>query len=99
MQYCNHCGKELIDDAEVCTGCGCRVVKQSTKKEKLIKGKGLGFLLSFFLGVIGFLIAMFWGDEECEKTAIITFVIHFIITVVLTVIYLVLLGSTFSIYH
>ncbi len=23
MKYCTHCGKELLDDAIVCVGCGC----------------------------------------------------------------------------
>ncbi len=25
MKYCTHCGKELLDDAMICTGCGCAV--------------------------------------------------------------------------
>lgn len=25
MKYCTHCGKELIDEAVICTGCGCKV--------------------------------------------------------------------------
>lgn len=23
MKYCTHCGKELLDDAVICVGCGC----------------------------------------------------------------------------
>lgn len=23
MKYCTHCGKELLDDAVICLGCGC----------------------------------------------------------------------------
>ena len=25
MKYCTHCGRELLDDAVVCMGCGCSV--------------------------------------------------------------------------
>ncbi|MCH5159622.1 MAG: zinc-ribbon domain-containing protein [Clostridiales bacterium] len=25
MKYCSHCGKEIVDEAVVCPGCGCRV--------------------------------------------------------------------------
>lgn len=25
MQYCTHCGKELLDEAVVCVGCGCPI--------------------------------------------------------------------------
>ena len=26
MKYCSKCGKELVDEAIICTGCGCAVV-------------------------------------------------------------------------
>ena len=25
MKYCSHCGKEILDEAVVCPGCGCKV--------------------------------------------------------------------------
>ena len=25
MKYCSHCGKQLLDDAIICPGCGCSV--------------------------------------------------------------------------
>lgn len=28
MKYCTHCGKEIIDEAVICVGCGCAVVGQ-----------------------------------------------------------------------
>lgn len=31
MKYCSHCGKELLDDAVVCVGCGCAVEGQNTQ--------------------------------------------------------------------
>ena len=29
MKYCTHCGKELLDEAVVCVGCGCAVAGQN----------------------------------------------------------------------
>ncbi len=29
MKYCTHCGKELLDEAVICMGCGCAVSGQN----------------------------------------------------------------------
>ena len=31
MKYCTHCGKELLDEAVICVGCGCAVKGQNTQ--------------------------------------------------------------------
>ncbi len=31
MKYCTHCGKELLDEAVICVGCGCAVSGQNTQ--------------------------------------------------------------------
>ena len=41
MKYCTHCGKELLDDAVICVGCGCStdqspVTKSTVKPESLV---------------------------------------------------------------
>lgn len=33
MKYCTHCGKELLDEAVICVGCGCAVSGQNTQVE------------------------------------------------------------------
>ncbi len=52
MAYCSKCGKEVLDDAEICVHCGCRI-----KNEPLLNsndGKNaIRFILTFFLGFIG----------------------------------------------
>ena len=35
MKYCTHCGKELLDEAVFCTGCGCSV-ETAPKKNTLV---------------------------------------------------------------
>ncbi len=39
MKYCAKCGKELLDEAVVCTGCGCMVAPEAApeKKESVLK--------------------------------------------------------------
>ncbi len=103
MKYCNHCGKELIDEAEYCTNCGCIVAKPSNnsasvQNDKPIKGHVLGFVFSFFLGLIGFLLALFLGDEECKKTATKTFIICTILSVIIIIIYIAVIASILSSY-
>lgn len=34
MKYCTHCGKELLDEAVICVGCGCAVDGQNTQTAK-----------------------------------------------------------------
>ena len=34
MKFCEKCGKELLDDAVVCMGCGCSVPKTATPAPK-----------------------------------------------------------------
>lgn len=31
MKFCSKCGKELLDEAEICVGCGCAVGGQNTQ--------------------------------------------------------------------
>ena len=30
MKYCTHCGKELLDEAVICPGCGCEVEEKKS---------------------------------------------------------------------
>ena len=50
--YCKTCGQKIRKDAVICPHCGCQT---GYKKEGTSK-KGIGFLLGFFLGIIGLII-------------------------------------------
>lgn len=58
--FCNNCGKEVADNAYVCTGCGCLVNEEykSLKKKKNIKGKIATILLISSFGF--FCCHLFW---------------------------------------
>lgn len=32
MKYCSKCGQELVDEAVICTNCGCKVASTTTAK-------------------------------------------------------------------
>ena len=34
MKFCTKCGKELVDDAVICIGCGCAVESNETSAPK-----------------------------------------------------------------
>lgn len=67
MKFCEKCGKEIMDEAVVCPGCGCAVVKEIKKAEvsyeKCIKGAVTTNILSavaMALGIICWLLINVW---------------------------------------
>ncbi len=72
MKYCSHCGKQVLDDALICPGCGC-----SVQPEGLYKGGAYpqyradtysplsiaGFVLSFFSALIGLILSIVAHNE------------------------------------
>lgn len=58
---CRHCGREVHDDAIYCVHCG-RSLTNSRSARPEYRGdsqKGLGVILSLFLGLIGLIIGLF----------------------------------------
>ena len=51
MKFCPNCGKELIENADVCLNCGKAIRKSSVAKEG--KSKIVAGLLGIFLGGLG----------------------------------------------
>ena len=67
MKYCEKCGKELLDGAVVCVGCGCSVdggsapvqSKQTAPVEESQKKSGSGAIVFGVIGILGaFLFAL-----------------------------------------
>ena len=44
MKYCTHCGKELLDEAVVCVGCGCPVSGQYIQTINAVSGDSVALL-------------------------------------------------------
>lgn len=54
MKYCMKCGKELVDEAVICTGCGCSVDIPKNHATDEISG-GL-MTLSILLPIVGIIL-------------------------------------------
>jgi TM2 domain-containing membrane protein YozV len=50
-KFCQHCGKKINTEAEICPKCGVRVKEAPTHTQK--KSTGLAALLSFFISGLG----------------------------------------------
>lgn len=51
--FCNHCGKELYDQAVICPNCGCAVNGKSVVGHSEEKQWTVAFVLAWFLGAFG----------------------------------------------
>ena len=62
--YCEKCGKEIEDSAEVCIFCG--VPTKNYKKEQKNKLATVGFVLSFFFALPG-LVCSILGLKKSKE--------------------------------
>ena len=92
--FCKNCGTEVDDNKRYCPKCGMDLQdsgKQSQQPadedaNKSIKGGALGFVLAFFLGLIGLIIVLVIGDKKAKKAALITFFVSLAAGILLYVI-------------
>lgn len=56
MKFCRHCGKEIMDEAVICPGCGCAV---EVIREKKISGETAGNGKSICTMIFGILALAF----------------------------------------
>ena len=69
MKYCTHCGKELVDEAVVCPGCGCGVAGGAqVNSEEDIPSGGLN-VISFLLPMIGLVFYILYHETTPIKAA------------------------------
>lgn len=53
MKFCQHCGKQLLDEAVICPGCGCAVPAANAAAADEVN---IGFvILSVFIPLFGFI--------------------------------------------
>ncbi len=92
MKYCTHCGKELANEAVVCTGCGCAVngAKQVGTAVAGDDVPSLGLnVLSFFIPIVGLILfCTMHSNTPCKAKqigiwALIGFILNFIILLAL----------------
>ena len=65
MKYCQKCGKELMDEAVVCPGCGC---PQGAQKQVVEDSSSFGWaLLGFCVPIAGLILYLVWKDNTPLK--------------------------------
>jgi hypothetical protein len=57
MKYCTHCGNEIVDEAVVCTKCGC-AVGQIIQSSSGVGSKFIGGLVTLILGIVGLIFSL-----------------------------------------
>ena len=97
--YCKNCGNEINDKAAICIHCGCATGNNNSIEELSgVSKKTAGFLMGFFLGLIGLLIGicMYPSNSYERKTFIQGWGIAFAINIGFVVLLYVLLiaGTT-----
>ena len=92
MKYCVKCGKELCDEAVVCTGCGCSTDYNNTNNTS---GKdsvspqdksSFGFgILGFFVPLAGLILYIVYRDEMPlrAKSSLIGAIVGVVVNIVL----------------
>ena len=61
MPYCSVCGKEVLDTAVVCPGCGCMVNGNTKKNIVSANNANVKTQTSFVLGIIGIVSAFIFA--------------------------------------
>ncbi len=94
MKYCSKCGKELMDDAVFCTGCGCAADPSMGFEKREVDKVNVGFcVLAFFIPIFGLI---YWAIKRQETpknanavglTALISWGINFVSTMILSAVY------------
>ncbi len=94
--YCQNCGHEVNDNADVCLNCG-KILKQTSndttpiKKSKDSGSIGWGFL-GFFFPLIGLILYLVWKDTApnnasiAGKGALIGFISGIVLSIIMYII-------------
>jgi uncharacterized membrane protein YvbJ len=74
MKFCSKCGAEVMDEAVICTKCGCAVANNTETKKLTDTGvRKAGWYFGFLLGWIGVIIIVCLNNgkqRECDKFAV-----------------------------
>ena len=94
MKYCSKCGKEIMDEAIVCPGCGCsqRAGNGVTTQDSSSFGWAL---LGFCVPVVGLILYLIWKDNTPlkAKSAGKGALVSVILSVVFYIIYAIIIGA------
>ena len=66
MKYCFKCGKELVDEAVVCPGCGCAQNNVPAKNQNDSSSFGWA-CLGFCIPIVGLILYLVWKENTPLK--------------------------------
>ena len=94
MKYCSKCGKEIMDDAVICPGCGCSQGKNALQNQDDSSSFGWA-LLGFCVPVAGRILYLVWkGNTPLKaKSAGTGALVSVILSVILYIIYAIFIGA------
>ena len=100
MKYCTKCGKELVDEAVFCPGCGCSVdynMNSAKPQEEDKISVGL-CILAVFIPLFGLIYWAIKRQETPKKANAIglTALISWIVSIVASIISSIVLGTIIS---
>lgn len=67
MKYCTKCGRELMDEAIVCPGCGCSQDNAAANNQQQSANAFIWGLLGFFVPMAGLVLYILWRESEPAK--------------------------------
>ncbi len=96
MKYCQHCGKELMDEAVVCTGCGYPINPAPAAPAPAVEEDKANVGLCVLAVIIPLFGFIYWPltynktpkkAKACGICAVISFASRILLTIILTVVY------------
>ena len=101
MKFCCKCGKELVDEAVVCTRCGCATNGKYVVKVCEEDAPNTGFaILGFFIPLVGLILYLINKDtsplkaKSAGKGALIGFAVSVVFGIIYGAIVGALIGSS-----
>ncbi|MFA6860267.1 MAG: zinc ribbon domain-containing protein [Clostridia bacterium] len=98
--FCTNCGKEISDEAVVCTGCGVPVKQTKKTQVNPNDSRSTGWaVLGFFFPVIGLILWAVWNNEfplrskSIAKGAIIGVIAEVVLSIIMFVAMFALISS------
>lgn len=58
MKYCTHCGREILDEAVICPGCGCAVESTTKMPQESSNTANSAILLAILFPIIGLVLGI-----------------------------------------
>ncbi len=101
MKYCSKCGKELLDEAVVCPGCGCACGQNNANNAPAVTdASSFGYaLLGFCIPIVGLILFLIWKDttplraKSAGKGALVSVILSVVFYVIYFIVIVAIMGS------